>query len=152
MWRRERYSRPTLKPGTKGSLSRPNMPCWTWCGRMICSTMMNLTIPLKEALPSAMLSAVACYGTRLILSWKCGSQRQNHRNRLRLPRVAQVTTTKVTTTLIMAAMATIMLAVQAAVLNVARIPTRATQVEGVHRATKHRLQVVARAPGNVLLC
>jgi hypothetical protein len=62
-----------------------------------------------------------------------------------------------TTTLVAmttAAMGTAMLAARAAVLDVACLSTRAThkEVQGVHRAMKHSLQVVQRrAEGNVLL-
>jgi hypothetical protein len=62
----------------------------------------------------------------------------------RLPRVAQVMTMTMA-----AAMATTMMAAPVALLHVARVPTRATdkEIQGVHLATKHRLQ--ARTKGNV---
>jgi hypothetical protein len=71
-------------------------------------------------------------------------RRQSPLSRCRLPRVAQLTTM-----MTVAAMATTMMAAPAALLHVARVPTRATdkEIQGVPLATKHRLQ--ARAKGNV---
>ena len=71
----------------------------------------------------AVLSTVACYGTRQIFASKCGSRHQNPHNRHRLHQVAQMTTTTGMVAMKMAAMETTMLASQLALLNLVRLPT-----------------------------
>lgn len=61
-----------------------------------------------------------------ILPWKWGSRRQNPRNRRRLHQVAQVMMIMATIVMTMAATTMAMLGPQLAVVDIARLPTRAT--------------------------